>query len=199
MKAEDLKNNIQYALDFIFEMGMLRRVARTGWKFFLTENIESENVAEHITRTAQLGFIIAVLEGYHNPDEVVTICVFHDSHETRTWDANKVMRRYLVVDERKAAMEQYSGFTNTIKKMLMNNWDTVEEQRTTAGKIAKDADILEGAFTAREYEVSGHPTAVDWIDHAESRLHTESAKKLLFQLKSANPNNWWKDLKEFNY
>jgi hypothetical protein len=62
--------------------------------------------------------------------------------------------------------------------------------------VAKDADILECAMQAREYQVQGYDAAVDWLDRANDRLKCDSSKKLLSILKHSDPNEWWKKLKD---
>ncbi|MDI6721005.1 MAG: HD domain-containing protein [Candidatus Aenigmarchaeota archaeon] len=58
-------------LNFIFEMGQLRRIKHEGWRIAGVENPES--VADHALRAAQIGFFLARLEGYDNPYEVCSI------------------------------------------------------------------------------------------------------------------------------
>lgn len=199
MNKIKMKENISYAVKFIFEMGILRMVSRTGWGLLNIPLSERENVSEHTLRAAQIGYILALLENYPDPNKISTILIFHDSHETRTWDPNKVMRRYMDVNEKKAAQEQYSGFSEEIYSQLQASWDTIEEQSTTAGVIAKDADILECAFTAKEYIEKGYQPAEEWIKNAKDKLKTKSAKKLIKEMIKSNSKDWWKDLKQHNY
>jgi putative hydrolase of HD superfamily len=180
----------QSIIDLTFELGQLRAETRHGW-LRLLENEES--VAEHTARAAQLGYLLATLEGFEQPELVATMVLFHDRHEVRTGDADLVNKQYLQVDEERAAAEQVESL-GMMGDTLQQMWREVEERSTTAGNIAKDAEILEMCFVARELVVKGVHDAQKWIDNTRPRLETESAKRLLEQLNTADPGKWWKDL-----
>jgi putative hydrolase of HD superfamily len=68
-------------LKFFYEMGQLSRVKREGWRLLGMETPES--IADHSLRAAQIGWVLAKLEGYKDPNEVAAMLVFHDIGETR--------------------------------------------------------------------------------------------------------------------
>ena len=179
--------------NFIFEMRQLREVKRSGWQLLGIPNKES--VAEHSLRAAQIGFFLAHMEGGVDPLRVATMLVFHDIGEARIGDIHKVANRYISgKKEGEAVADQVAplgGAGESIQKL----WDEVEEKNTPEGIIAKDADYLEAAFTAREYQVQGHTYAIDWIKNVDKALRTASAKKLLIALQATDPHEWWQGLK----
>jgi putative hydrolase of HD superfamily len=71
-------------------------------------------------------------------------------------------------------------------------WTEVEEGSTEAGVIAKDAEILEMVFTARELVVRGNTDAQSWIDNSRARMRTASGKELLELIKESDPSEWWR-------
>ncbi|GHE14048.1 hypothetical protein GCM10010339_83320 [Streptomyces alanosinicus] len=77
---------------FISEMGVLKRVARTGWWF--TGNKAPESVAEHSFRVGVIGSVLAMMEGVDSA-RVALLCLFHDSQETRVGDIPHIGRKYL--------------------------------------------------------------------------------------------------------
>ena len=81
---------------FTFEMGQLRQEARHGW-LRIYENPES--VAEHSQRAACLGYLLAHCERFENPQLVATMILFHDMHEVRLGDADRVQRQYVQLAE----------------------------------------------------------------------------------------------------
>jgi putative hydrolase of HD superfamily len=189
MTSKDTNKNI---LNFLFELGQLRRIKHEGWRVIGIEHPES--VAEHSLRAAQIGFILAKLENYPNPEQVCTMIVFHDIGEARVGDIHKLAKRYITVDEAKATFEQLE----VLGKMgddLFHFWNQVETQETVAGIIAKDADILEQAVMAKEYLERGYVGAQCWIDNVAKALQTESAKQLLASLKEVNSYDWCLNLK----
>lgn len=187
----DPKNIIK----FIFELGQQRRVSHEGWKLLGIRH--PDNVAEHSLRAAQIGYALAVMEGYDRPEEVCSMLVFHDMHETRIGDLHKVARRYVNAEDIRAAKEQLEPLGELGDK-IFELWNTVEERSSPTGIIAKDADYLEMAVTGKEYLEQGHVFAQDWITNVANALKTESAKMLVEALQKTNSNEWWQGLKKLS-
>ncbi|MBI2148647.1 HD domain-containing protein [Candidatus Woesearchaeota archaeon] len=180
-------------LNFIFELGQLRRVDHEGFKLIGVEH--PETVAEHTLRAAQIGFILAKIENYNNPYEVCTMVVFHDIGECRIGDIHKVANRYVKADEELAVKEQLAKLGD-LGSNIFSLWKQIENKGTVAGIIAKDADLLEQAVTAKEYLEKGYEFAQDWINNVNKRLKTKSAQKLILSLKEIHSNDWWQGLKK---
>lgn len=181
-------------LNFIFELGMLRRIKHEGWRVAGVPHPES--VAEHSLRAAQIAFLLAKMENHPTPYEVVTITIFHDIGECRIGDLHKIAIRYVKVKEHRAVSDQ----TKTLKKIgaeIFDLWNQIEGKKPSkSGIIAKDADLLEQAVMAREYIEQGFKFAEDWIKNIALNLKTNSAKKLLAQLKNTDSHDWWQKLKK---
>jgi putative hydrolase of HD superfamily len=97
---------------FVYEMGFLKRLPRTGWLVAGVRHTES--IAEHSFRTAVIGYLVAHLEGA-NPERTALICLFHDSHESRTGDAPYISRPYLTIaTDEMVNDEQVAGFPQEI-------------------------------------------------------------------------------------
>lgn len=178
---------------FICELGHLKRIKHEGWKLCGVKDPES--VAEHSLRAAQVGYLLARLEGYEKPEEISTILIFHDIGECRIGDVHKVARRYIDADEERAVREQVERL-GEIGKDILTMWRKMDQLEGKAGAIAKDADLLEMAFTAREYIEIGFTAANDWVDKISKKLKTKSAKRLLEELKNSNCVEWWQGLKK---
>lgn len=182
-------------LKFFFEMGQLSRVKREGWRLLGMETPES--IADHSLRAAQIGWVLAKLEGYKDPNEVAAMLVFHDIGETRIGDIHKLANRYITADEAAAVREQVSRLGDAGDDIL-NLWHQIEDKNTEAGIIAKDADLLELAVRAREYMERGYADASEWFEAARQRLKTKSAKDLLEQLPNVSSSSWWHGLKKLD-
>jgi 5'-deoxynucleotidase YfbR-like HD superfamily hydrolase len=178
----------QAIVRFTFELSQLREEARHGW-LRIYENPES--VAEHTQRAAALGFLLACREGFADPNLVVTMIVFHDMHEARVGDQDMVQKRYVRADEERAAFEQVQDLGRA-GRAIFQMWKEVEEGSTEAGVIAKDAEILEMVFTARELVVRGNTDAQSWIDSSRARMRTASGKELLELITDSDPSEWWR-------
>ncbi|MFH1890642.1 MAG: HD domain-containing protein [Candidatus Kuenenbacteria bacterium] len=193
------KPDLKKITNFIFELNVLKKIPRSGWHLTGIDNPES--VAEHIWRAAQIGYILAVLEGNANPERVAAMLLIHDNGEVRTGDKNKVNARYLETDQAESRVfgDQLKNLGQTIEKKWQKYFDEFESRNTPEGIIAKDADWLENAFQAKEYLDLGNKFVENWIDNIEKALETESAKKILKEMKNTNFTDWWQGLKKMTY
>lgn len=180
---------------FINELGHMRRVTHEGYKLAGVQNPLS--IADHSLRAAQIGFILAVMEKYPNPAEICTMLVFHDMEECRIGDIHKVARKYLQINKEAVIQDQTSnlGVLGEQLKTLVSA--VTYKSGTVQGTLAKDADYLEMAFTAKEYYDLGFTAAYDWIENVGTALRTESAKAILEEVKNLTFTEWWNGLKTF--
>jgi len=178
-------------IKFIFELAQLRRIKHEGFRLSGVDCPLS--VADHSLRAAQIGFFLARMEKYENPYEIVTMLVFHDIGECRTGDIHKVANRYIKADEEGAVKDQLQPLEDGSK--LLSLWKQCEKRTSIPGVIAKDADYLEKAFTAKEYTETGHKSAVDWINNVRKHLQTKSAKVMLEEMVKMTSTDWWDGLK----
>jgi hypothetical protein len=83
-------------VEFLFEVGMLKKTPRTGYQFL---GSGGESVADHSFRTAVIGYALASQEPDADRNKVVLMCLFHDFPEARTGDHNYVNKKYVKTDE----------------------------------------------------------------------------------------------------
>jgi putative hydrolase of HD superfamily len=92
---------------FGYELGLLKRVRRSGWWHAGVRDPES--VAEHTMRAAQLAALIAAEEGA-DPTRAAFLALWHDSQETRTGDLPQTATTYLTKpDPRQITADQTFG------------------------------------------------------------------------------------------
>ena len=190
-------------VNYIFEIGVLRRERHNGFKLIGIDDPDS--VAEHALRAAQIGYILTVLENKKNgteinPEKVASMLIFHDNGEARIGDLHKVASRYIDSSE-----AEKNAFVDQVKELpeelecLIKYFEDFEERGTKEGVIAKDADWLEAAFMAKEYYDLGNQLAMNWIDNVGKALETESAKEILKEMKEIRFTDWWAGLKRMLY
>jgi len=68
-------------------------------------------------------------------------------------------------------------------------WHEMHLRRSQAARIAKDADLLEMAFTARQLMAQGHSDARHWFDSTGQGLSTDTARRLHTALERVRPTN----------
>lgn len=191
--------NMKKIVNFIFEINQLKRKT-TGWILAGVPTVNSPSIAEHTLRAAQIGYILASMEGC-NPEKVASMLLIHDNVEARTGDQNKVSARYFKKknSEQLAWQEQIHGLGIEIEKKWNAYFDEFENRSTNEGIVAKDADWLEIAFQAKEYTEIGFSSTQNWINNVEKALETDSAKKILSEMKKTKSTDWWKNLKKMTY
>jgi putative hydrolase of HD superfamily len=176
---------------FIHEAGALKNVARSGW--WMAGVRSPESVAEHSQRAALVAFIIARMEGKPKNEalEYAFALLLHDLPEARLLDLHKVSQRY--VDTKKAETrvkkEQFALLPQALKK----DFEDLAEKYSSP--IARDADLLECAFQAKEYEEQGFKQAFDWRKRVGRVLKTKSAKTLFKEMECGS-SAWWRELKK---
>lgn len=178
--------------NFIFELGHQKRIKHEGWRLAGVE--QPDSVAEHSLRAAQIAFILAHQEG-QDPYKACAMLTFHDIGEIRIGDVHKVANRYIVADELRAVSEQTQPL-NELGNEIYNLFEEFETKKTKLSIIAKDADLLEQAFLAKEYVERGYESAHDWIVNVGNRLKTKTAIQLHKQLQIQKSTDWWKGLKK---
>ncbi|MBI4406567.1 HD family hydrolase [Candidatus Micrarchaeota archaeon] len=176
-------------LKYFFESGYLKKQKHVGWWMAGVDN--PETVAEHSWRAALIAYVIALREGVENPERIAVKTLFHDLHESRIGDIHSVAKPYLrglKEAERQAERDQC--------KLLGRNGSKVLELLSEESEVAKDADYLEQAITAKEYLDIGHKSALDWIERVSKVLKTKTARELCEELKKTDSDSWWQGLKQ---
>ena len=151
-------------VEFLFEVGMLKKTPRTGYQFL---GSGGESVADHSFRTAVIGYVLASQEPEADRNKVVLMCLFHDFPEARTGDHNYVNKRYVKTDEERAVSDQVRGlvFRDEIIGLTreFNSCDTLE------ARLAKDADQLDLILELKGQLDSGNPNAEEWLTYAGTK------------------------------
>lgn len=173
-------------VNFLFEVGMLKKTPRTGFQFL---GSGCESVAEHVLRTAFIGYTLCKLRGDVDELKVLRMCLVHDLPEARTGDMNYVYKKYVTVDENKAVKELTEEllFGDEIKTVI----DEFNEKKTEESIIAHDADQLSLIFQLKECEDLGNKYSREWIAFAAKRLLTDTAKEIADTVIETDSSLWW--------
>lgn len=175
-------------VEFLFEVGMLKRTPRSGWQFL---GAGSESVAEHVFRVAMIAFVLARLEGDVDADHVVSLALMHDLPEARTGDLNYVNQKYVTADEARAGDDMSAGlpFADELRGLL----EEYRAEDTPESLVAHDADQLEMLLELKEHLDRGIQGASDWIPFLLRRLRTENARDLAQRILDGDSASWWFD------
>lgn len=173
---------------FMFEVGSLRKIARSHRQVFLTDDL-SDNIATHSYRVTWLGYFLAQAE---KADilKVVTICLLHDLPESRSGDQNWIHKRYVKVFEDEIIKEQFAGLPDS--QELISLAEEYQTRTSRESQLAKDADVLDQMLLLKEYALRGNLEAASWhLDNKIKLLTSTTAKKLGRAIINTKPSDWW--------
>jgi len=179
--------------NYIFELGTLKRFAHSGTKMAGVKH--PDTIAEHAHRTALIAYILAKMEKA-DAEKATMIALLHDNAESRITDLHKVARRYIdtSISEKTAFKEQVADLPKEIGGLFNKYFLEYEDRKTAEAVIARDADLLETAFQAKEYLDLGYKVCQEWIDNVGKCIKTRSAKKIFKTMKKTNFADWWRPL-----
>lgn len=169
------EQSVSGVVDFLYEVGLLKRYKRTGW---LVAGVgDAESIADHSHRTAVAAAAIASLEGAA-PQRAAFLALFHDTQETRLTDIPYIGKRYLkAANNEEVTADQTNGMPSALADLITSTVAEYEEKVSLEAQCAKDADKLECLLQAIEYREHGTDTQA-WIDSSLAALTTASAKRL---------------------
>nr|WP_308211083.1 HD domain-containing protein [Actinokineospora diospyrosa] len=173
---------------FGYELGILKRMRRTGWWHAGVRDPES--VAEHTMRVAQLAAIIAVEENA-DPARAALLALWHDTQETRTGDLPHTATKYLSKpDPRQITADQTAALPARARDMVRHAVDEYEARDTREALCAADADKLEMLLQAVEYREIGVQRVDGWINSAHNNLQTDTARRIADAALHVSPLAW---------
>jgi putative hydrolases of HD superfamily len=185
--ASDRRHPLAGMATFLFEMGHLKQLPRSGW--LLLGIPQPESVAEHSFRVAVIGVMLAAMEGA-DVGRTTALCLLHDAHETRIGDVPSLGRAYVTTAMPEAVTaHQTSGMPESVAKALQELTVEYEATETTESQLAHDADKIEMLLQAIEYQTQGYDTE-PWRETALAALRTDAGRQLAQAIGEADPR-WW--------
>lgn len=178
-------------VNFLFEIGILKKTPRSGYQFLGTGN---ESVAEHSFRVAVIAYLLAKNEPKADMQKVVLMSLFHDFHEARTGDHNYVNKRYVTVNENKAVndLARKLSFGQEIVSLI----DEFNSRETLEAQLSQDADQLDFILELKRQQDLGNISAAEWLKYSAKRLITDFAKTLADEIVTTDSSDWWFKKKE---
>ena len=182
------KKEIKNITNFLFEVGSLKRIIRSGYQ---TLGSGGETIAEHTFCCAVIGYSLAKIEKA-DENKVLKMCLFHDLLETRTGDLNLVNKQYNKAFEEKARKDQCQNLP--FGKEMLKLLSEYEKRKTKEAILAKDADFLEEMCQQKEHYETGNSRALEWMEYTKKRLKTKIAKQIAEQIIKNKVKDWWWNL-----
>lgn len=186
--------DLEPVIDFLYELGLLKRWRRTGW--WVAGIKDPESVAEHSFRVAVIGYLLAQLEGA-DAGKTTIMCLLHDSQEARTGDVPAVGKPYVTASSNEqVTADQTAGFPNGLASVIRDLVQEYEQRDSIEAQLAHDADKLELVLQSREYEAQGGYDTSDWLQNSVAALKTTTAQQLATLACRVPPDHWWRIARE---
>ena len=173
-------------VNFLFEVGMLKKTPRTGYQFL---GSGKESVAEHSFRTTMIGYLLSLQEPKADVMKTMLMCLFHDLHEARTGDHNYVNKRYVQIDEDKAVRDLARGLA--FEDQIVSLTHEFTSGKSLEARISRDADQLDLILSLKEEQDLGNTYAREWLHYAVKRLQAGSARKMAQAILETDSTEWW--------
>lgn len=180
-KLTDIKN-------LIFEAAVVKRVKRTGW-MIMGDN--DEGVGEHTFMTCVIAYFLAK-ELKANMETVLIMSIFHDFHEARTGDMDKIAKFYMTRDQDRANSDIFKG----IDIGLLDTLTTYEQKQTLEAQIAYEANVIAFLVELKLLMEKGNTHAGDWLKGNATRLRLPEAIALAREIESSDSHDWWKSIRK---
>lgn len=174
--------------NLVFEAAVVKRMKRTGW-MLLGDN--EEGVGEHTFMTCVIAYFLA-RQLKANMETVLVMSVFHDFHEARTGDLDKIAKFYMKRDQDKANQDIFKGIDDELLKTL----DTYEQKETLEARIVYEANVIAFAVELKLLIEKGNVHAAEWLTANTSRLRLPEAVELAKSLATSSSQGWWESIRK---
>lgn len=173
-------------VDFLFEAGFLKRLARSGYPYLGSGD---ESVADHTCRTLYIGYVLGQLSDGIDMSRLLKMCLFHDFPEARMGDLNYVNKQYVESNEEKvlAELSDRLPFGEEIAALVRE----FNDKRTPEAILANDADQLDLLLHVKEQADAGNPQTGPWVEYAYERLSSDPARQLARLAMKTDSTDWW--------
>lgn len=180
--------NLKQLTNLVYEAAVVKRLKRTGWQI-LGDN--EEGVGEHTFMTCVIAYFLAK-QLKANLETVLIMAVFHDFHEARTGDLDKLAKFYMTRDQEKANRDIFKGVDDELLKIL-----TVYEKRETLeAKIVYEANVIAFLLELKLLIEKGNAHAKEWLDANITRLRIPEAIALARDLAKTSSQDWWSSIRK---
>ena len=191
------KKQLKNITNLIYEAAAVKRMKRTGW-MLLGDN--EEGVGEHSFMTCVIAYLLAKQIRANSPEQsrrismetVLVMSVFHDFHEARTGDLDKIAKFYMKRDQDKANRHIFARIDDELLKTL----DTYEQKQTLEARIVYEANVIAFAVELKLLIEKGNVHAKEWLDANTSRLRIPEAIAIAKSLSKASSQDWWKRIRK---
>lgn len=181
--------------NLIYEAANVKRMLRTGWQR-LGDN--EEGVGEHSFMTAVIAYLLAkqinaqeVKDRSVSMEKILLMSIFHDFHEGRTGEMDKVAKLYMTRHEDKANIDIFSGVDDELLTLL----NEYEAKQTLEALVVYEANVIAFGVECKILMERGNTHAKEWMDANSLRVRLPESVELMTLLSKTDSQDWWKDIR----
>lgn len=174
-------------LNLIFEAAVVKRLERTGWQV-LGDN--RETVGEHTFMTAVIAYLMAK-EKNVDMEKVLLMSIFHDFHESRIGEADKIHTFYVTRDTARANLDIFSDDPSLHAHLV-----EYEKKESLEARIVYEANILALLVEVKKLVENGNENAKEWLTENAKRVRIPESAALADAIQNGNTQDWWRDIRE---
>lgn len=178
----------QQLVHIIFEAAVVKRLRRTGWQIL---GGHEEGVGEHSFMTAVIAYFLGK-QKEANMETVLVMAIFHDFHEARTGEVDKLAKFYITRHEDRANKDIFAA----IDPKLLETLETYEEKQSLESRIVYEANILAFLVELKLLTERGHKHTNEWFEGNAKRLRMKESKELAERIKTTDSQEWWTGIRK---
>jgi len=188
--------NRKQQTNLIYEAANVKRMLRTGWQR-LGDN--EEGVGEHSFMTAVIAYLLArEINAKKDPahsvsmEKIMLMSVFHDFHEGRTGEMDKVAKLYMTRHEDKANEDIFGSVDDDLLALLSE----YEAKKTLDALVVYEANVIAFGVECKILMERGNTHAKEWMDANSKRVRLSESMDLMTSLAGTDSQDWWKDIRD---
>ncbi len=188
--------NNKATTNLIYEAANVKRMLRTGWQR-LGDN--EEGVGEHSFMTAVIAYLLArEVNGQKKAgrsvsmEKVMLMSIFHDFHEGRTGEMDKVAKLYMTRHEDKANEDIFGE----VDKELLDLLTEYEAKQSLEALVVYEANVIAFGVECKILMERGNTHAKEWMDANALRVRLPESVALATSLANTDSQDWWKDIRD---
>ncbi len=175
-------------VNIIYEALVVKRMRRTGWQI-MGEN--DETVGQHTFMTSVIAYFLAQKTDA-DMQKVLTMSLFHDFHESRTGDLDKIATVYLTRDTARANHDIFAENGEELVEVL----EEYEKKQSKEARVVYEANIIALLVELKLLAERGNKHAQEWFEANKKRLKLPDAISLADELVKTDSHDWWKSIRD---
>lgn len=171
-------------IEFLFTIGNLKIIPRTGWTRYPIPRPES--VADHSFRLVTMAMLLAPSFGV-DPDKATKMAILHDLGESLIGDVVTDGGRVDLPNLPQKLLDEREALRTILEPIgaghYIDLFDEFMANETPEAQFINQLDKLEMAVQAREYELAHGVELEEFYVSAEHRIHNPILKRILSGLR----------------